>query len=85
MVDLILNDQLFVLDNVVSEFIFHLMQRRDHINVPLELDALPCETTKDDLLAALMQLLAPMGMYIFRIYLVHSLHCTRISLAQYFF
>ena len=57
LVDLILNDQLFVLDNVVSEFIFHLMQRRDYINVPLEIDALPCDTTKDDLLAALMQLL----------------------------
>ena len=57
LVDLILNDQLFVLDNVVSKFIFHLMQRRDYINVPLEIDALPCDTTKDDLLAALMQLL----------------------------
>ena len=57
LVDLILNDQLFVLDNVVSEFIFHLMQRRDYINVPLEIDALPCDTTKDDLLAALMKLL----------------------------
>ena len=57
LVDLILNDQLFVLDNVVSEFIFHLMQRRDYINVPLEIDALPCDTTEDDLLAALMQLL----------------------------
>ena len=57
LVDLILNDQLFVLDNVVGEVIFHLMERRDYINVPLEIDGLPCGTTEDDLLAALMRLL----------------------------
>ena len=72
--DLILNDQLFVIDNVVSEVIFHLMERRDFINVALQVDALPCGTTEDDLLAALMRLLPWVRTYFIMVYMHFTLY-----------
>ena len=58
LLDLIAYDQLFILDNVVGEVIFHLLHRRDFIYVPLQIDSLPCGTTEDDMLTALIQLLS---------------------------
>ena len=58
-VDFISFDHLFILDNVISFSAFHVIERREYVfvHVPLHIDTLPCETTKDDILAALMQLL----------------------------
>ena len=57
LVNLISIDQLFVLDNVISESIIRTIFHRKYLDVPLHIDALPCETTEDDILGALMQLL----------------------------
>ena len=58
LVDLISVDQLFTLDNVLSYSVFHVIEHREYMYVPLRIDTLPCDTTEDDILAALM----PMGM-----------------------
>ena len=57
LLDLISIDQLLILDNVISLWAFRLTDHLSHIGVPLHIDTLPCETTEDDILAALMQLL----------------------------
>ena len=57
LVNLISVDQLFVLDSVISENIIHSIFHWKYLHVPLHIDALPCETTEDDILGALMQLL----------------------------
>ena len=57
LVNFISFDQLVVLDNVISESIFDKMVHRKYTDVPIKIDALPFCTTKDDILAALMQLL----------------------------
>ena len=59
LVDFISFDHLFILDNVISFSAFHVIDRHKYISVhfPLHIDILPCETSKDDILAALMQLL----------------------------
>ena len=51
LVDLISLDQLLILDNVI---IFHIIEHREYIYFPLHIDTLPCESTKDEILAALM-------------------------------
>ena len=58
LLDLIPYDQLFVLDNVVGEVIFHLIQRRDFIYIPLHIDTLPCGATEDDMRNALLRILS---------------------------
>ena len=50
-------DQLLILDNIISESIIRMIMYRDYIDVPLHIDTLPCETTENDILTALMQLL----------------------------
>ena len=50
-------DQLLILDTVTSESIIHMIMHREYLHVPLHIDTVPCETTEDDILAALMQLL----------------------------
>ena len=50
-------DQLLILDNVISESIIRIIMHREYIHVPLHIGTVPCETTEDDILAALMQLL----------------------------
>ena len=57
LVDMISLDQLFILDNVISYSVFGTIERHDRIFVPLQIDTLPCEPTKDELQAAFMQLL----------------------------
>ena len=57
LVDLISVDQLLILDNVLSYSDFHTIEHRECIYFPLHIDTLPCESTKDEILAALMQLL----------------------------
>ena len=57
LVDFILFDQLLILDNVISETIFRIIIHRVYINVPLHIDTVPCGTTENDLLPALIQLL----------------------------
>ena len=57
LLDLISIDQLFVLDNVISVWVFHIPEHPKGIHVPLHIDTLPCDTTEDGILAALMQLL----------------------------
>ena len=57
LLDLISIDQLFILDNVISFWVFHIPEHLSHIDVPLHIDTLPCDTTEDDILAALMQFL----------------------------
>ena len=57
LVNLISIDQLFVLD-VISESIIRTIFHWKYLDVPLRIDALPCETTElDDILGALIQLL----------------------------
>ena len=46
LVNLISIDQFFVLDNVISESIIHTIFHRKYSDVPLHIDALPCETTQ---------------------------------------
>ena len=50
-------NHLLILDNVVSESIIRIIMHREYIDVPLHIDTVPCETTENDILAALMQLL----------------------------
>ena len=57
LVDLISLDQLLILDNVISYNVFQIVKHHGHVHVPLYIDTLPCETTEDDILTALMQLL----------------------------
>ena len=57
LVDMISFDQLFILDNVISYSVFSMIERREYIDVPLQIDTFPCEPTEDDILAAFMQLL----------------------------
>ena len=57
LVNFISFDQLVILDNVISESIFNNMVHRKYTDFPIKIDALPFCTTKDDILAALMQLL----------------------------
>ena len=65
LVDLISVDQLLILDNVISYNVFHIIEHRGGVDVPLHIDTLPCETTEDDILAALMQLLPWVGICIY--------------------
>ena len=57
LVDFISFDQLVILDNVISASIFYNMVHWKYLDFPIKIDALPFCTTKDDILAALMQLL----------------------------
>ena len=57
LLNLISVDQLLILDNVISRGIHHDMERHDFLPVSLHIDTLSCNTSKDDLLEALMQLL----------------------------
>ena len=57
LVDLISVDQLLILDNVLSYSVFHVTEHRKYIYFPLHVDTPPCVSTKDEILAALMQLL----------------------------
>ena len=50
-------DQLMILDNVISENIYNTVQHHELLHISLNIDALPCNTSEDDLLKALMQLL----------------------------
>ena len=54
---LISNDQLLVLDNVVIRRINSFINHQAKLEVPLRIDTLPCDVTKDDILEALLQLL----------------------------
>ena len=65
LVDLISVDQLLILDNVISYNVFLIIEHRGRVDVPLYIDTLPCETTEDDILAALMQILPWVGIYIY--------------------
>ena len=57
LLNLISVDQLLILDNVISEWIYHTMEHHDFLHFALHIDTLPCDTSEDDLLEALMQLL----------------------------
>ena len=72
LVDLISVDQLLILDNVISYTVFRIIENRGCVDVPLHIDTLPCETTEDDILAALMQLLPWVGICIY----LHVRACT---------
>ena len=50
-------DQLLILDNVISESIYKAVEHRQFLPVSLHINTLPCNTSEDDLLKALMQLL----------------------------
>ena len=77
LLDLIPYDQLFVLDNVLGEVIFHLIQRRDFIYIPLHIDTLPCGTTEDNIRNALLRLLSWVCTYsIYGICFVYISHLT---------
>ena len=54
---LISNDQLLALDNVIIQRINSFINHQAELEVPLRIDTLPCDVTKDDILEALMQLL----------------------------
>ena len=58
LLNLISVDQLLVLDNVIIDHINHIIKQRDaDLQVPLQIDTLPCDVTEDDILEALLQLL----------------------------
>ena len=57
LVNLISIDQSLIFDNFASENIIRVVLHRKHLEFNLQIDTLPCETTEDDILAALMQLL----------------------------
>ena len=57
LVDFISFDQLMILDNVISESIICIIVHRDYVHMLLHIDTLPCDTTEDDILTALMQVL----------------------------
>ena len=57
LLNLISIDQLLILDNVISERICHNVHHESSLHVLLHVDTLPCNTSEDDLLEALMQLL----------------------------
>ena len=57
LVEFISIDQLLIMDNVISESIVRIFEHRESVNVSFKIDTLPCESTEDDILAALMQLL----------------------------
>ena len=57
LLNLISIDQLLILDNVLSERIYHTTQNHGFLKLSFCIDDLPCNTSEDDLLAALMQLL----------------------------
>ena len=57
LVDFISFDQLVIMDNVVSESVFQNMMHRKYFDFPIKLDSLSICITKDDILAAIMQLL----------------------------
>ena len=57
LLNLISNDQLLVLDNVIIERINSFINHQAELEVPLQMDTLPCDVTEDDILEALMQLL----------------------------
>jgi len=57
LLNLISVDQLLILDNVISRGIHQHFERHDFLPVSLHIDTLPCNTSKDDLLESLMQLL----------------------------
>ena len=50
-------DQLLILDNVICRSIHDTIENTDHLQISLHIDTLPCNTSEDDLLEALMQLL----------------------------
>ena len=50
-------DQLLILDNVICRSIHITIQNSDFLQISLHIDTLPCNTSEDDLLEALMQLL----------------------------
>ena len=49
LVNLISIDQLFILDNIICYNVFHIIEHRESIDVPLQIDALPCEIKQDDM------------------------------------
>ena len=57
LLSLISIDQLLILDNVISERIYRITQHHGFLNILLHIDTLPCNTSEDDMLEALMQLL----------------------------
>ena len=50
-------DQLLILDNVMSESIIRDIMHREYIDVSLHIATVPCETTENDILAALIRVL----------------------------
>ena len=54
---MISDDQLLVLDNVLVDRINHVITHQAELEVPLQIDVLPCHVTVDYILEALMQLL----------------------------
>jgi len=65
LVDFISFDQLLILDNVISESIVRIIIHRDYIDVPLHIDTVPCGTTENDILPALIQLLPWVCTYVY--------------------
>ena len=57
LLNLISVDQLLILDNIISERICQTLQHYGFLHITLHIDTLPCNTSEDDLLEALMQLL----------------------------
>ena len=57
LLNLISDDQLLVLDNVLVDHINHVITHQAELEVPLQIDVLPCHVTVDYILEALMQLL----------------------------
>ena len=55
--DLISNDQLLILDNVLSRLVQKFFQRRSWLSVNLQIDSLPSNVSKENLLEGLLQLL----------------------------
>ena len=57
LLNLISVDQLLILENIMSERIYFAVEHHQILQVLLHIDTLPCNTSEDDILQALMQLL----------------------------
>jgi len=79
LLNLISVDQLMILDNVIGKNIYYTVQHHEFLRVSLNSDALPCNTSEDDLLKALMQLLPWVCTSVHACIIMMCMDCTEMA------
>ena len=79
LLNLISADQLLILDNVISKNIYYIVRYHKLLRVTLNIDALPCNTSEDDLLKALMQLLPWVCTSVHACIIMMCMDCTEMA------